>query len=469
MPHEKGISEAAGSCRLSLNPIPDLSLHISPPNANTNKNANSAPSSICTDHRTNEAPNHHESGSCFDIWRRDMDGDGLINKSHSDSCVRRGSCSLVAAADHDTELSLANPTASEAESRWRKNYFNTRGGGGEVRRHHLHHHEEEEEAKTSISHGFSMLDVAERLKPIKGIPVYNCPPTNCSFPPNLEEQTHYSRVDRDQRDDFDSNKLRLYLSNSLRPAAPAANSCSGMGTGFESAMSRTFNGMTMDSPSQRQHYFPSYNLNHLQQQQQQQCSVGGVSGGPNYSYNYNSDLPSNGFIMRSRFTPTKLSQNINKRNMRAPRMRWTTSLHARFVHAVELLGGHERATPKSVLELMDVKDLTLAHVKSHLQMYRTVKNTDKPLGSSDGSGDEDLLSTTTTHHHNSSALLNQRGASNLEHDMEHHHHPSSNNLWGNSSSRGAWLQAGSMDRNGLRPEMVSHHTITSGNQFEVVS
>lgn len=30
-----------------------------------------------------------------------------------------------------------------------------------------------------------------------------------------------------------------------------------------------------------------------------------------------------------------------KRSARAPRMRWTTSLHARFVHAVELLGGHE--------------------------------------------------------------------------------------------------------------------------------
>ncbi|XP_062212517.1 probable transcription factor RL9 [Phragmites australis] len=69
----------------------------------------------------------------------------------------------------------------------------------------------------------------------------------------------------------------------------------------------------------------------------------------------------------------------SKRSARAPRMRWTTALHARFVHAVELLGGHERATPKSVLELMNVKDLTLAHVKSHLQMYRTVRSTDRSL------------------------------------------------------------------------------------------
>ncbi|XP_074563711.1 transcription repressor KAN1-like [Curcuma longa] len=78
------------------------------------------------------------------------------------------------------------------------------------------------------------------------------------------------------------------------------------------------------------------------------------------------------------------------RKSRALRMRWTSILHARFVHAVDLLGGHERATPKSILELMDVKDLTLAHVKSHLQMYRTVKSTNKPAVSSDCSVQEIL-------------------------------------------------------------------------------
>ncbi|KAI3851275.1 hypothetical protein MKX03_002263 [Papaver bracteatum] len=58
---------------------------------------------------------------------------------------------------------------------------------------------------------------------------------------------------------------------------------------------------------------------------------------------------------------------------KVPRLRWTPDLHDVFLHAVHRLGGEEKATPKLVLETMDVRGLTISHVKSHLQMYRSMK------------------------------------------------------------------------------------------------
>ncbi|KAL1205186.1 Protein PHR1-LIKE 3 [Cardamine amara subsp. amara] len=55
------------------------------------------------------------------------------------------------------------------------------------------------------------------------------------------------------------------------------------------------------------------------------------------------------------------------------RLRWSSDLHDCFVNAVAKLGGPNKATPKSVKEMMEVEGIALHHVKSHLQKFRLGK------------------------------------------------------------------------------------------------
>ncbi|KAJ3708341.1 hypothetical protein LUZ61_012046 [Rhynchospora tenuis] len=57
-----------------------------------------------------------------------------------------------------------------------------------------------------------------------------------------------------------------------------------------------------------------------------------------------------------------------------PRMRWTEDLHRRFIDAIDCLGGPHKATPKRILQLMGVNGVNISHVKSHLQMFRSLSN-----------------------------------------------------------------------------------------------
>ncbi|XP_068643966.1 protein PHR1-LIKE 3-like isoform X2 [Aristolochia californica] len=63
-----------------------------------------------------------------------------------------------------------------------------------------------------------------------------------------------------------------------------------------------------------------------------------------------------------------------------PRLRWTDDLHERFVEAVTQLGGPSKATPKALLQAMNIEGLTLFHLKSHLQKYRLALQSNREIG-----------------------------------------------------------------------------------------
>lgn len=269
----------------STKPVPDLSLHISPPNCDSSS-------------RTSNARSEAKKSSCSNSF---------------------------------TELSLAHPANEEIELS--KSFFRST--------HHHHHHQEEQlqpqnpyhHIYQQSTHGngnnnnsLSQVDASsDGLRPIKGIPVY----PNRPFP-------FLANLDKDPRMRF----CQMSYPSNFSPSSTCSSSSSSSVSnspyfvgGLDHHMPLLNLGSNASSPSSSAYrggrfngLASGYQLHHLNQ-----YGVGPTheAAAPSHHHHHG--------MMRSRFLP-KLPA---KRSMRAPRMRWTSTLHSRFVHAVELLGGHE--------------------------------------------------------------------------------------------------------------------------------
>uniref|UniRef100_A0ACD5UVH5 Uncharacterized protein n=1 Tax=Avena sativa TaxID=4498 RepID=A0ACD5UVH5_AVESA len=79
-----------------------------------------------------------------------------------------------------------------------------------------------------------------------------------------------------------------------------------------------------------------------------------------------SERPNN---KRKEYDSVDEDENGDSSDQKRPRIVWSVEMHMKFVTAVIQLGVN-KAVPRRILELMDVKNLTRENVASHLQKYR---------------------------------------------------------------------------------------------------
>jgi len=278
---------------------PDLSLHISPPSTSNS-------SLICN------------------------------NTTQTSNYEAHNSSRTLAQAQAHTELSLGrNFSAQEPQQQQQPHnpYYQNQQAHFPHFQHHNNHNSTTTTSTTTtnssshmnhINYGVSLLDVSstssEGLRPIKGIPVYH----NRSFPflPAMEHSRekdpkmclYHHMPNSTPSPSSSSSPLSPYIAAGGLDPMSFLNS-SGSTAAYRAAVATRFNNEPFKS-----HQYPLHHHHH------HHSHYGSVGLGS-----------SEASMMRSRFLP-KLP---TKRSMRAPRMRWTSTLHARFVHAVELLGGHE--------------------------------------------------------------------------------------------------------------------------------
>ncbi|XP_024358362.1 uncharacterized protein [Physcomitrium patens] len=376
-------------------PGPDLALHISPPNSSSDTRPRT-----CLPQNVNQDLPEHVHG--FDLWRQSPKPMSSCADSESNaSSPRIERCSsYLDNVGASTVLCLANPPPSDPPFLKRAPKGMTLGSMEEVQMNI----QENRYLGSDHAHPF-LLDMDSRSET-----KYTGTDANRTCSPSERVRQDFRRMFTGEIQDDFSRRLNenymdhLPLQQRVFPPAPSPSVIHELSLGRLSDPVVPSGGLSRPDclklgnyhvgerePGPRFPNFYGYDDDNSRRVEkggpgQQASTLPGnpstFSGNIREGYSAKQEGIYANLAFRSRF-PLK---SPCKRSIRAPRMRWTTALHAYFVQAVELLGGHERATPKSVLELMNVKDLTLAHVKSHLQMYRTVKTSDKS-GRSPGPGD----------------------------------------------------------------------------------
>ncbi|KAL4377434.1 hypothetical protein GQ457_02G004980 [Hibiscus cannabinus] len=114
-------------------------------------------------------------------------------------------------------------------------------------------------------------------------------------------------------------------------------------------------------------------VDHVNGQQQQQLHQSGDNSTLLASQEIHGNpvaFEANGVVGNERVRKVKEKPNLTVTNEKKPRLRWTKELHACFVDVCNQLGGSDRATPRAILNLMEVDGLNVFHIKSHLQLLK---------------------------------------------------------------------------------------------------